>query len=203
MLRRPGGTASSRSAKSAGKYSAASYLPDCTGRPARRGRSSRCCGSAARSPRAARRAANVTSSSRAFSGSLNSAAAKLVVLEQRRQVAEVPAADDQHLRRLLLHELRDLQEAHAQQRIEQDRQHEDHEQRAPVAQLVADLAGEDQFDVADSSCLRSCRGRHRVRRMRFVVLRKSIGRTTPPGRARGACRGAPPASLRPEMRRGA
>ena len=44
--------------------------------------------------------------------------------------------------------LRDLEEAHPQQRIEQQRQHEDHEQRPPIAQLVADLAEQDQPDVA-------------------------------------------------------
>ena len=42
---------------------------------------------------------------------------------------------------------RDLQQAHPQQRIEQDRQHRDHEQRPPIAQLIADFAGENQFDV--------------------------------------------------------
>ncbi len=71
-------------------------------------------------------------------------------VEQRRHVAKRRGADNQHPRRPLLHELCDLKHAHPQERIEQNRQHGDHEQRPPVAQLVAYLAGKDQLDVRES-----------------------------------------------------
>ena len=44
-------------------------------------------------------------------------------------------------------ELRHLEHAHAQQRVEQQRQHGDHEQRAPIEELIAYLAAEDESDV--------------------------------------------------------
>ena len=65
---------------------------------------------------------------------------EMIVVDQRRQAGHVGPAHDQHPAGMLLHELRDLHEAHAQQRVEQQRQHRDHEQRAPIAQLVANFA---------------------------------------------------------------
>ncbi len=86
--------------------------------------------------------------------------------------AQVPGAHHQHPRRLLLHELRDLQQAHPQQRIEQDRQHRNHEQRPPIAELIADFAGQDQFDVGEGHGLGAKPQAARV--MSIVVLRDQL-----------------------------
>ena len=56
----------------------------------------------------------------------------------------VRAAHDEHLGRLFAVKLPQLDESQPQQRIEQHGQYEDHEQRAPVAQLIADLALENE-----------------------------------------------------------
>ena len=71
----------------------------------------------------------------------------MIVVHQRRQTRHVGPADDQNPAGVLVHELRDLDEAHPQQRIKQDRQHRDHEQRAPIAQLIAHFAKQNQLDV--------------------------------------------------------
>ncbi len=68
-------------------------------------------------------------------------------VDQAGLVGQFFGADDEHLRRMLADELHDLEHARAEQRIEQERQHGDHEQRPTVAQLVAHLALEDQLDV--------------------------------------------------------
>ena len=80
-------------------------------------------------------------------GTRKQAGRKLVVVHQRRQAVRRRQAEDQDLRRSLAHELRHLQKAHAQQRVEHQRQHRDHEQRPPIAQLIANLALEDQLDL--------------------------------------------------------
>ena len=144
---------------------------------------------------AARPAAKCSSSSVALLRIGEQPRGELLVLEQRRQVGQLLGPHHQHPRRLLLHELRDLEQAHPQQRIEQDRQHHDHEQRPPIAQLIADLAGENQFDVGQVHGLGvECRKRLRGAARRAA---KSTGRTALPGRARDAGRAVPPASLRP------
>src|SRR4051812_28428558 len=76
---------------------------------------------------------------------------ELIAVEQLGQIfipLQVLAPDHQHLGLTLSHELRKLKHAHPQQRIEQQRQHGDHEQRTPIAQLVANLASVNQSYVA-------------------------------------------------------
>ncbi len=70
-----------------------------------------------------------------------------IVFYQRRQFRIVGRADDAHSNRVLAHEWQNLEETHAQQRIQQQRQDGDHEQRAPIAQLIANLTSQDEFDL--------------------------------------------------------
>ena len=76
---------------------------------------------------------------------------KLPVLKQPRRVRTLSqwlAAHHQHLRLALAQELRKLEHAHPEQRVQQQRQHRDHEQRTPIAQLIANLAAVNQSYVA-------------------------------------------------------
>ncbi len=71
-------------------------------------------------------------------------AGQLSLIDQGRQVGTcIFVADDQDLAGMLAEELSDLKEADAQQRVEEDGQHGDQEQRAAVAQLIAHLAAKD------------------------------------------------------------
>ena len=65
---------------------------------------------------------------------------EMMIFDQGGQARRGGQVDDQHPGRLFAEELRDLKEAHAQQGVEQQRQHRDHEEGAAVAELVADFA---------------------------------------------------------------
>ena len=93
--------------------------------------------------------------------------------------------------RLLLDGRADLDDAEAQDRVEQDRQDEDHEQRAPVADLVADLAAEDHEHVrpAHGSVSSRCR---RARSMNGRDYRPSPARPAAAATGEPAIRRARP-----------
>ena len=61
-------------------------------------------------------------------------------------------ADDQDLAGVLAKKLGDLKKTDAEQRIKEHRQHEDHKERATIAQLVAHLASKNKFDVLQAHC---------------------------------------------------
>ena len=75
---------------------------------------------------------------------------ELPVLKQGGLRGQAAGPHHQHSRGLLLHELRNLQHADAQERIEQDRHDGDHEERPPIAHLVANFPPQNQLDVAES-----------------------------------------------------
>src|SRR3954471_4340446 len=81
----------------------------------------------------------------------------MVAFNERRQFfarLQLVGSDHNDLRFTLSEKLRQLENAHAQERIQEQWQHRDHEQRPPIAKLIANLAGVDQTYVAPRHGLR-------------------------------------------------
>ena len=95
---------------------------------------------------------------------------KLRILEQMWWIGHVVWANHRHVHRSPTTELHHLREADSHERVEQDGQHEDHEQRAAIAQLVADLSAKNQPDVGEIH-----RG-IRLTEVRFVGALGSVSR---------------------------
>ena len=215
--------ASSRAEKSGGKYNAASYAPDCTRAQASARASAdswrpsrgkpKCSSSRLATPRIVGeplfceqgrswrlRSAGVSPAGSGRDGRAPGCASRQVL-----------RPDHQDSRRLFLHELGDLEHAHPQQRIEQNRKDRDHEQRAPVAQLIANFLHEYPLDVgkAHGAGVKSLqqnewqRGQSHFRRdrksatSRLRRVAKSTGRIVLRDRSARAARGFPPAFPRP------
>src|SRR6185312_8420142 len=67
-----------------------------------------------------------------------------------RRLGQPLGPDHLHPRGVFADELQNLEHAHAQQGIKQQRQHGDHEQRAAIAELIAHFAVQHQLDVGPS-----------------------------------------------------
>jgi hypothetical protein len=74
--------------------------------------------------------------------------AVMLPVDQGGVVGEPIGIDDRDVARLLGKQRRHVHDADAHRRVEEDGEHEDHEQGAAVAQLIAHLAGEDQSYVS-------------------------------------------------------
>src|SRR3954465_1506568 len=75
----------------------------------------------------------------------------MVAFNERRQFFarfQLVGSPPGHPRFTLSEKLRQLENAHTQEWVQEQRQYRDHEQRPPIAKLIANLAGVDQTYIA-------------------------------------------------------
>ena len=130
----------------------------------------------------------ITRSLSASSGTANHCRSKWLVAQEGRLGRQVGRAQHHDRPRLLAEQERNLHHADRQAGIEQQRQDDDHEQRPPVANLVANLAVKDQADVSSSSW---------GGRQPFFGPRDQVEEQLLEVRLAETCAAAPPACRRP------